>query len=126
MTASQLINFSVITYTYIRFKKALDAQGISRDTLPYKGRFQPYLAYIALTACFIMTFVGGYSVFLPGQWNVPTFLFSYTMIGVFPVVYGGWKIWHKTKFKRSEEVDLTTGLAEVEEYEREYVPVPPR
>ena len=76
VTASQLINFSVMCFTYIRFHKALKAQGISRDTLPYKAMLMPYAAYFGLTGCFVMTFVGGYPVFLPGQWDVPTFLFS--------------------------------------------------
>lgn len=77
VTASQLINFSVMCFTYIRFFKALQAQGISRDSLPYKGPLpQPFAAWYALVGCFIMTFVGGYTVFLPGSWDVPTFLFS--------------------------------------------------
>ncbi len=76
VTASQLINFSVMCFTYIRFYKALAAQGISRDGLPYKGWGQPYTAWFGLTGCFIMAFVGGYPVFLRGQWDVPTFLFS--------------------------------------------------
>ncbi|KAL2223470.1 general amino acid permease AGP2 [Thermoascus aurantiacus ATCC 26904] len=126
VTASQLINFSVVTFTYIRFKKALEAQGISRDSLPYKGRFQPYAAWYALTATFIMTFVGGYTVFLPGNWDVPTFLFSYTMIGVFPVLFVGWKVVKRTRWRRPEEVDLIKDVAEFEEYTREFVPVPQR
>jgi len=76
VTASQLINFSVICFTYIRFHAALKAQGISRDTLPYKGWLQPFAGWFGLTGCFIMTFVGGYPVFLPGKWDIPTFLFS--------------------------------------------------
>ncbi|KAJ5176403.1 General amino acid permease AGP2 [Penicillium canariense] len=126
VTASQLINFSVVTFTYIRFKKALDAQGVSRRALPYRSWFQPYIAYVACTATTIMAFVGGYTVFLPGHWSVPTFLFSYTMIGLFPVLYFGWKICHKTKFLKPEEVDLVSGLAEIEEYTRDFVPVPPK
>ncbi|OKP02368.1 General amino acid permease AGP2 [Penicillium subrubescens] len=126
VTASQLINFSVVTFTYIRFKKALDAQGISRSTLPYRSWFQPYIAYIACTATTIMAFVGGYTVFLPGKWSIPTFLFSYTMIGLFPVLYFGWKIFHRTKFLKPEEVDLVSGLAEIEEYTRDFVQVPPK
>ncbi|KAJ6000303.1 Amino acid/polyamine transporter I [Penicillium waksmanii] len=126
VTASQLINFSVVTFTYIRFKKALEAQGISRETLPYRSWFQPYISYIACTATTIMAFVGGYTVFLPGNWSIPTFLFSYTMIGVFPVLYFGWKFFHKTKFLKPEEVDLVTGLAEIEEYTRDYVTGPPK
>jgi amino acid transporter len=29
-----------------------------------------------------MAFVGGWTVFLPGHWDVPTFLFSYAMLGM--------------------------------------------
>lgn len=76
VTASQLINFSVICVTYLRFHKALKAQGISRDTLPYRAMFQPYAAWYGLVGCFVMAFLGGYTVFLPGKWDIPTFLFS--------------------------------------------------
>ena len=71
----------------------------------------------------IMTFVGGYTVFLPGNWNVPTFFFSYTMIGVFPNLFFGWKFIKKTRWHKAHEVDLRPReLAEVEEYEANYVP----
>lgn len=82
------------------------------------------MAYIGMVCTAVMAFVGGYEVFLPGNWDVPTFFFSYTMIGVFPVLYFGWKIIHRTKVRKPEEVDLMTGLAEVEEYTRNYVHVP--
>lgn len=73
-----------------------------------------------------MAFVGGYEVFLPGNWDVPTFLFSYTMIGVFPVLYFGWKLLHRTHVRKADEIDLVTGVDEVEEYTRNYVPQPAR
>lgn len=76
VTASQLINYAVCCFTFIRFYKAMQAQGISRDTLPYKGWFQPYPAYAGMIATSIMAVVGGYTVFLPGNWDVPSFLFS--------------------------------------------------
>jgi amino acid transporter len=76
VTASQLINFSVMCFTFLRFYKACKVQGLSRDSLPYKGFWQPYAAYYGLVGTFVMTFVGGYTVFLDGQWDVPTFLFS--------------------------------------------------
>ncbi|KAL2136754.1 hypothetical protein VTI74DRAFT_1795 [Chaetomium olivicolor] len=125
VTASQLINFSVICVTYIRFHAALKAQGIDRRTLPYRAWLQPYAAWYALVGCFVMTFVGGYTVFLPGNWDVPTFLFSYTMIGICPVLYVGWKFFKKTKIFAPGEVDLVKNLDEIEEYERNYVPSPP-
>ncbi|CEL02504.1 Putative General amino acid permease [Aspergillus calidoustus] len=124
VTSSQLIDFTVITFTYTRWRKARQAQGISRSSLPYKSYGQPYVAYTAMVATAVMTFVGGYEVFLPGNWDVPTFLFSYTMIGVFPVLYFGWKFLHRTEVRKPEEVDLVTGLEEIEEYTRNYVPEP--
>jgi amino acid transporter len=44
------------------------------------------------------------------------------MIGVFPLLYVIWKVVHKTKIHKPEEVDLQKGLAEIEEYERNFVP----
>jgi amino acid transporter len=69
VTASQLINFSVMAYTFIHWKRACDVQGLDRNSLPHKSFWQPFSAYYALTGCFIMTFVGGYTVFLPGKFT---------------------------------------------------------
>ncbi|KAI1407396.1 amino acid permease/ SLC12A domain-containing protein [Hypoxylon sp. FL1857] len=126
VTASQLINYSVVCVTYICFYRALKVQGISRDTLPYKGFCQPYAAYFALASTFTMTFIGGYTVFLPGKWNVPKFLFSYTMIGVCPVLFISWKLIRRTRFRRPYEVDLQRDVAAVEDYTKKFVPSPPR
>ena len=126
VTASQLINFSVMSFTFIRFKKACEAQGLSRDSLPYKGIWQPYLAWYALSGTFVMTFVGGYPVFLPGKWSVPTFLFSYTMIGVFPVLFVVWKLVKKTTWMKPEDVDLYKDVEEIDEYQRNYHATPPK
>ncbi|GAB0135522.1 hypothetical protein EsDP_00003857 [Epichloe bromicola] len=124
VTASQLINFCCVCTSYLCFHRALRAHGISRDSLPYKAWLMPFPAYYALVATFIMAFVGGYTVFLPGQWSVPNFLFSYTMIVMFPVLYVGYKVVHKTKMHEPDEVDLQKDLDVIEEYERNYTPRP--
>lgn len=67
VTASQLINFSVMAYTFIAWKKACDVQGLDRNLLPHKSFWQPFSAWYALVGCFIMTFVSGYTVFLKGE-----------------------------------------------------------
>ncbi|KAF5331175.1 hypothetical protein D9619_005352 [Psilocybe cf. subviscida] len=103
VTASQLLNYAIISLSYIRFHKALKVQGISRDTLPYKTRFQPFCAYYGLVCTFVMAFVGGYTVFLPGNWDVPNFIFSYGMIGILPVLFIFWKTKNRTKWQ-----DLST------------------
>ncbi|KAL8859432.1 MAG: hypothetical protein Q9178_004110 [Gyalolechia marmorata] len=126
ITASQLINFSVIAFTYTRFKKACDAQGKSRDSLPYKGIWQPYIAYYALAGCLVMTLVNGFPVFIEGNWSITTFFFSYTMVGVFPLLYFGWKLLKRTIFIKPQDVDLQKDVAEIDEYTRNFVPTPAR
>ncbi|KAK3179876.1 general amino acid permease agp2 [Lecanicillium sp. MT-2017a] len=122
VTASQLLNFSAVCISYICFHRALRVQGIARSTLPYRAWFMPYAAYYALAWTFVMAFVGGYPVFLPGRWKIPDFLFSYTMIAVFPILYVGYKYVRKTKIWKPEEVDLVKDMAEIAEYERNFVP----
>ncbi|KAK3374384.1 putative carnitine transport protein [Lasiosphaeria ovina] len=126
VTASQLINFSSICITYLCWHAALKAQGISRSSLPYRARFQPYAAWYGLAGCSVMTFVSGYTVFLPGNWDVATFMFSYTMIFICPLLFLGWKLLKKTRIHRPSEVDLIKNVAEVEEYQRTFVATPPR
>lgn len=46
----------------------------------------------------------------------------YTMIGICPLLYIGWKFFKKTKIYEPEEVDLQKNLDEIEEYEQNYVP----
>ncbi|KAH6839048.1 General amino acid permease [Alternaria tenuissima] len=124
VTASQLINFSVMCFTFLKFYKACKVQGLDRDTLPYKGMAQPYAAWYGLVTTFVMTFVGGYTVFLKGMWDVPSFLFSYLMVFAFPVLFIFWKLLKRTKWIAAHEADLVTDLAEIEEYHRTFVEKP--
>ncbi|EWC48762.1 hypothetical protein DRE_00067 [Drechslerella stenobrocha 248] len=124
MTSSQLLNYAVCSFTYIKFYRACIAQGVDRSKLPFKGRLQPYTAYYSLFLTLTMTFVGGFTVFLPGSWNVTTFLFSYTMPVLFPTVFLVWKLAKGTKWVRSHEADLVEGLDEIEAYEKSYRETP--
>ena len=116
-----------MTFTFLIWRKACEVQGLDRNALPYTAWLAPYSAYYALVATMIMTFVGGYTVFLPGRWDVPTFFSSYTMISVFPILFFGWKFLKKTRWHKPQEVNLRPKeLAEVDEYEANYVPRVPR
>lgn len=48
------------------------------------------------------------------------------MIFVYPVLYFGYKFIRKTEIRKPEEVDLFKDLDEIEEYQRNYIPTPPR
>jgi len=145
VTASQLLNFAVVCATYLGFYGAMKAQGISRNTLPYKAVLQPYGAWYGLAGTLTMALVGGYAVFLPGHWDLPKFLFSYviftattgpfhghlqphryTMVAAFPLMYFSYKIFKGTKIMPALEVDLYKNMDEIEEYERNYIDEPSR
>ncbi|CAE6442716.1 unnamed protein product [Rhizoctonia solani] len=76
-TSAQLVTWIAMSITWIRWDAAMKAQGISRDILPYKSRFQPYGAWYGLFMSLIVTFFNGYYVFLKGGWVTADFIFAY-------------------------------------------------
>ncbi|KAK0210975.1 general amino acid permease AGP2 [Desarmillaria ectypa] len=122
VTASQLLNFAFISFTYIRFYNALKAQDIDRSMLPHKSFWQPFCAYYALFGTVVMAFVGGYTVFLKGRWDVPSFLFSYAMIGICPVLFVAWKVYHRTTWRKPTEITFfELERAQIDRYEQNFV-----
>ncbi|KAJ7911363.1 general amino acid permease AGP2 [Mycena leptocephala] len=123
-TTSGMANYAMIAFTYLRFHAALKAQGIPRESLPRRSPWQPFCGnpflnrYYALVASFAMIFISGYAVFLPGNWNSATFIFSYALIAVLPFIFVGWKLIRQTKWRIPREIDLfTEERAEVDAYE---------
>ncbi|OKL59901.1 hypothetical protein UA08_04539 [Talaromyces atroroseus] len=87
-TIAALICWIVIEATQLRFFYGLKVQGISRDRLPYKSPFQPYMAWATLVSLVIITLTSGYSVFLHGHWNTSSFLASYIGLPIFFAMWG--------------------------------------
>lgn len=48
ITCCQLLNYGCTALTYRHFYAALERQGVKRETLPYRGRRQPYTSYLAM------------------------------------------------------------------------------
>jgi len=86
-----MVSWVVLCSTYLRMRWGLSAQGFSRDDLPYKAPFQPYLAYFALGACVLVLVFSGFAVFLPGNWSFGGFLTHYGNVIIFIVLYLSWK-----------------------------------
>lgn len=120
ITSCQLLNFCVMTFTYIFFRRAVLAQGLDRDEFTFKSWFQPYTAIFGFVCAFAMMWVNGYSVFTKGGWDYKTFLFNYLVIFVDAGLYIFWKVLKRSKWRKPGEVDLVTGLKEIEDHEREY------
>jgi amino acid transporter len=96
-TVAGLIAWATLSFCYIRFHAALKAQGVSRDSLPWKGPLQPYAALVGFIGSTIITLVCGFPVFLKGNWNASDFIASYIGIPIFILPIIAWKLWHGTK-----------------------------
>ncbi|KIX06180.1 uncharacterized protein Z518_04154 [Rhinocladiella mackenziei CBS 650.93] len=115
--ASQLIDYIIMSVTYLFFYRALKVQGIDRRTLPYLGWFQPYCGWIGLVGMTLVLGGYGYTTFLPGWWDIGTFFSYYTMVFVAVVTYVGWKVVKRTKVVRPEEADLVWDRPIIDTYE---------
>lgn len=115
---------SVMMITYLAFYKACKAQGLDRKTLPYCGYFQPYQTWIALVFLVCVVFTYGYSVFLPGNWVIDDFFSYYTMVGIAPVLYVGWKLIKRTRVISAHEVDLVWDGPLIDAYEASFISPP--
>jgi amino acid transporter len=107
-----------ILYTHIRFMRGLAAQGISRDTLPYKAPLQPYGAWIALISTMIIGFFKGFDAFMPFQ--ADTFVTSYIGFPVFALLAIFWKLLHRETKVDYKTMDFLTGKREIDLEEEAY------
>ncbi|KAL9941914.1 hypothetical protein D7B24_003900 [Verticillium nonalfalfae] len=125
-SASGLINYIVISVTYICFYRACEAQGLDRKTLPYTGWFQPYCAYIGVFWMTLMVLTFGYTTFLTGNWDTLTFFSYYTMVFVAIISFTGWKLLKRSRIVRPHEADLIWERPIVDAYEAKFSSPPTR
>ncbi|PPR06666.1 hypothetical protein CVT26_001208 [Gymnopilus dilepis] len=113
------ITWMFILYSHISFMKALKAHGMSRDDLPYKAPFQPWGSWFALGSTLIITIFKGFDSFLP--FNTANFITNYIALPVVFFLWLGYKVILRTKVIPPEEVDLVTGLRQIDEEETKFL-----
>lgn len=108
---SGFISWICCSIIYIRFRKAIAAQGAPAE-IPYHSWTQPVGAWIALVAFTILTLINGFDVFFPGRFSASSFLTAYVGIPIFLVIYFVHRVCHRHEswVHSSESVDLITGL----------------
>jgi amino acid transporter len=114
ITLSGVATFLVwtsICIAHIRFRAALTAQGQSPSTLPFRAALYPYGTYFALVLNIFLIFFQGYTAFL-NPFSSDDFVINYILLPVFVLFVVGWKVWHKTKIVRLEDMDIWTGRRE--------------
>lgn len=121
-TISGLIAWVVCIVTYLRFRKAMQFQNLLH-TLPYRTKLQPYATYTVLVVLVVLTLTNGFAVFFPSEWSVGSFLAAYITLPIFLALYVGHKLWFRTPFARKiDEIDVVTGVREMDALEAEDVP----
>ena len=115
-TVALILTYMGMLWTYLGWYYALGAQGITRKKgetpLPYVAPLAPYSAYFALGVGTVVSLFIGFDYFHP--WDTQGFVTSYFGLAFALVMYGGWKVVMKTKFVKSEDVDLWGGKAEID------------
>ncbi|KMU87858.1 histidine permease [Coccidioides immitis H538.4] len=111
------ISWSCINGCHIRFMSVLRSRNISRDSLPYKAPFQPYLAWYGLFFNVLIIITQGFTAFIP--WNTTNFFIAYVSLILFAVLFIGHKVIFRTKPVELFAVDIDTGRLEheVDEWE---------
>jgi len=113
------LTWMCIAYCHIRFMKALKAHGMTREDLPYRAPFQPWGSWFALIATAIITLFKGFDTFIP--FKSDTFVTSYIGIPIFLVLWLGYRILYRSKLIPPKEVDLVTGLRQIDEEEEKFL-----
>lgn len=111
---SGIITWECIAITFLRFRAGMKAQGISHSSLPWKSRFSVVGAYWILIVITSVLLFSGWPVFKKGNWDTADFFGNYLPIAIFAIIFGGFKILTKSEFVKASEMDLTSGLAEIE------------
>jgi yeast amino acid transporter len=108
-TIAGLIAWATLSFCYIRFYRALQVQGVSRDTFPWKSPLQPYAAWVGFVGSTVILLIAGFPVFLKNNWDTSNFIASYIGIPIFIVPIIAWKLINRTKLVRAADMDLWSG-----------------
>ncbi|KAM6480293.1 amino acid transporter [Trichoderma sp. SZMC 28011] len=122
ITAGGIIDYLVMSLTYLWFYRACKAQGVDRKSLPYVGWGQPYCAIIALVIQLLVVGGYGYEAFMP--WDVSAFFRNYTMQLLAPILFIFWKVVKRTRVVRPSELDLVWQKPTIDAYESHFIEPP--
>ncbi|KAJ5099270.1 hypothetical protein N7532_006271 [Penicillium argentinense] len=102
------ITWCSLNACHIAFQRALKARDVSRDILPYKAIWQPWLSYYGLFFNILIILTQGFTSFIP-HFQVKEFFISYLSLILFVVLYlGHWALF-RPKFVKPLDADLDTG-----------------
>ena len=122
VTSAIIIDYIIMSASYVFWWRAIKAQGFDRSKLPYKGRFQPYCGYIGLVFFTCVTAAYGYASLR--DWSTGGFFAAYTMVIVDICLFVFWKFWKRTKVIAPHEADLVWDAPVIDAYEASFITPP--
>lgn len=119
-----LCEWMAICLAYIGFRRGTKAQGFDRKTLPYRSPIALFGAWFSLISFGVIIIFSGWQVFrhTGKDFDRATFITNYLPAVWFPALYFGYKFYAKTKIIPGIEVDLITGVAEIDALHEERPP----
>ena len=107
-----LVNWIIITTTFLRFFYAMRRQSIDRHKrLPWASPLQPYASWYALCMQLLILLTGGYTTFLRGHWDTQVFVGAYLNIPIVLILYFAHKMVKKTRIIPLADVRIERLLA---------------
>lgn len=124
-TVSGFIDWIFVSITYLRYRKALAYHKMD-DKVTYRPPIQIFGAWACLFFFTLVMLTNGYAVFF--HFNGSDFVAAYITIPIVFFLYVAHALWFRNwkMFAPPEEIDCVTGLAEIEEETRNFVPPVPR
>ncbi|OWB57037.1 hypothetical protein B5S28_g2960 [[Candida] boidinii] len=122
-TVSGFISWILVSVTYLRYRKAIDYHGMT-DRVPYRPPLQVIGSWGSIIFFSLISLVNGYAVFF--SWSTADFFAAYITLPIFFALLFGHMAWSREIcfWKPSSEIDVITGLEEIEKEEAEYdIPV---
>ncbi|KAJ6439302.1 amino acid transporter (predicted) [Purpureocillium lavendulum] len=104
-TIFAVLNWICVLGSYLSFRRALRAQHVHLDDLPYVALGQPWGAYYAVLISTVVVIFSGYDAFIP-HFNIVQFVLKYLGNVLFVFNFLIWKFYKRTKIIRADAVDL--------------------
>jgi amino acid transporter len=129
VTVFGILTWISLLVIHIFFVRARRAQGVSNTDLVYTAPLGLYGTYFALFVCIIIAIFKNFSVFVKssavggtyGNFDSKNFIVGYLGIPIYLSMFVGYKIMHKTKFRKAMTTDLYAGMDEVNNEENEFL-----
>ncbi|CAO1624639.1 unnamed protein product [Jaminaea pallidilutea] len=128
MTAvAGLSTWLAIGIMHLRFRQGMAAQGISRDTLPFRAPGSKFYGPWVIFWTSVTILFSGFDLFLKA--NMPfdhkTFITNYIPIPFWGILFlVSWAVYGRNSLRRLSDIDFFSGLKELQE--GEYEEEPPR